>query len=66
VIKSLRERTGSILKSPEDVGGWPELPVNRRRLSVPKNPNGEDDGGGYTNLEEWLHAFAVEMEGAAK
>jgi len=39
------------------------LPVNRRKLTVPDNPSGDDDGDGYTNLEEWLHGFAAEVEG---
>jgi len=63
VVKSVREHTGTIPKSQEDVGGWPELEKNRRELTVPENPSGDDDGDGYTNLEEWLHAFAAEVEG---
>jgi hypothetical protein len=39
------------------VGGFPTLAVNTRPLTPPANPNGDDDGDGYTNLEEWLHSF---------
>jgi hypothetical protein len=34
-------------------------------LSLPSNPSGDDDGDGYTNLEEWLHKMAAEVEGRA-
>jgi len=66
VVKSVRERTGSILKSQEDVGGWPKLAENRRKLTLPENPNGDDDGDGYTNLEEWLHGYASQVEQTTK
>ena len=51
------------LASQEDVDGWPALPENRRELTIPENPSGDDDGDGYTNLEEWLHGFAADVEG---
>lgn len=44
-------------------GGWPGLEKNTRELNVPNNPNGDDNGNGYTNLEEWLHAYSLEVEG---
>lgn len=47
----------------KNAGGWPNLTENVRPLQVPENPNGDDDGDGYTNLEEWLHAMAAEVEG---
>jgi hypothetical protein len=37
--------------------------MNRRALTLPANPNGDDNGNGYTNVEEWLHAFAAAVEG---
>lgn len=63
IVKSVRERTGTIPKSQDDVGGWPELAENRRELVIPDNPSGDDDGDGYTNLEKWLHAYAATVEG---
>jgi len=66
VVDSVRRRTGAIPKSQEDVGGWPDLAENHRTLTLPGNPNGDDDGDGYTNLEEWLHALAAEVEGTSK
>jgi hypothetical protein len=49
----------------KNAGGWPKLANNLRRLDVPNNPNGDDDGDGYTNMEEWLHALSAEVEGRA-
>lgn len=44
-------------------GGWPQYAQNTRTLDVPSNPSGDDDGDGYTNVEEWLHTIAAEVEG---
>ncbi len=49
---------------PSDVGGWPTLAVNTRALTPPSNPNGDDNGNGYTNLEEWLQSYAAGVESA--
>ena len=49
----------------KNAGGWPILPNNSRRLDVPSNPNADDDGDGYTNMEEWLHAMSAEVEGGS-
>ena len=53
---------GRIIDSPAQVGGWPSLGVVTRPLTLPPDPNGDDDGDGYTNLEEWLHALAAQLE----
>ncbi|MFK7924894.1 MAG: T9SS type A sorting domain-containing protein [Bacteroidia bacterium] len=47
---------------PQSAGGWPVLNSQYRALDIPANPNGDDDQDGYTNLEEWLHAFARGVE----
>lgn len=47
---------------PQSAGGWPVLNSQYRALDIPANPNGDDDLDGYTNLEEWLHAFARGVE----
>jgi hypothetical protein len=63
VISQLRLRQGQIIDSQTEVGGWPELPVVTRTLTLPASPNADDDADGYTNLEEWLHLLAAEVEG---
>ena len=76
IITEVRTRTGRLIDSvspgsgkpgwsdsDKSAGGWPVLRENSRRLTLPENPDGDDDGDGYTNLEEWLHAFAAEVEG---
>jgi hypothetical protein len=57
LIANVQNGTGSVISSQSQVGGWPALAVNTRPLTPPANPNGDDDGDGYTNLEEWLHSF---------
>jgi len=64
VVQLVRDRKGKIAETLDDVGGWPELAENRRELTLPENPSADDDGDGYTNLEEWLHGFTAEVEGA--
>ena len=49
----------------KNVGGWPVYAENYRELTIPDNPNADDDGDGYTNLEEWLHNFSAIVEGRA-
>jgi hypothetical protein len=63
VVSDVRNRTGRIITSQNQVGGWPNLGTPRRTLALPANPNGDDDGDGYTNLEEWLHALSRTAEG---
>jgi hypothetical protein len=63
VVNEMLNGTGFIPGTEADVGGWPDLAENYRPLTIPSNPNGDDDGDGYTNLEEWLHTFAAEAEG---
>ncbi len=38
--------------------GYPEMPVTIRALELPQNPHNDDNGNGYTNLEEWIHSFS--------
>ena len=63
IINNVKNGTGDIIVSQTDVGGWPNLAENYRMLTIPANPNGDDDGDGYTNLEEWLHGYAEDVEG---
>ena len=47
----------------KNAGGWPVIAENTRILTLPANPHADDDSDGYTNLEEWLHALAADVEG---
>ncbi|MCK5399965.1 hypothetical protein KAJ26_08050, partial [bacterium] len=63
VVNDALNGTGRIIVSQSAVGGWPTLAKNTRVLSLPANPHRDDDGDGYTNLEEWLHTLAAIVEG---
>ena len=64
IVSEVRARTGRIIDSPSQVGGYPTLAQNTRTLTVPANPNGDDDGDGYTNIEELLQQMAAQVEGS--
>jgi len=57
IVSNVRNGTGRIIDTQRDVGGWPDLASTERPLDLPADPNGDDDGDGYTNLEEWLFEF---------
>lgn len=62
IVESVRKGRGGVIDSQEDVGGHPDVKPVRRELKLPGAPNGDADGDGYTNLEEWLHAHAAKVE----
>ncbi|MBX7256022.1 MAG: right-handed parallel beta-helix repeat-containing protein [Candidatus Hydrogenedentes bacterium] len=62
VVKDVSDGMGRIIDSPTDVGGLPPTTPASRTLSPPANPNADDDSDGYTNLEEWLHAFSTPLD----
>lgn len=62
LMGEIANRQGQIIDSQDDVGGWPTLVENERPLTPPVDPHGDDDGDGYTNLEEWLHCFLEDVE----
>jgi hypothetical protein len=64
-INNLINRTGTHVDTPEQVGGWPIYAYNHVPFVEPTNPNGDDDGDGYTNIEEELQRFAAIVEGRA-
>lgn len=62
IITDVSRRTSSgYIRSQNDVGGYPPLQENRRRLIVPTRPN-DLGADGYTNLERWLQSFAKSVE----
>jgi hypothetical protein len=74
VVADVKKGTGRIIncvandgsdRCAANAGGWPSMAKNTRKLTLPADPNGDDNGNGYTNMEEWLHAMAAEVEGRA-
>lgn len=64
-IGELAKRPGSIKHTVASAGGWPILVKNAVTHTYPANPNADDDGDGYTNIEEWLQAKAAAVEKAS-
>ncbi len=62
VIEDVKKRTGRIIDSQRDVGGWPLLQMNHQVFTIPDNPDGDIDRNGYTNIEEALQRMAAEVE----
>jgi hypothetical protein len=63
LIEKIRARTGSFLQDLEGDDPWAPADIqNTRPLTLPENPPADDDDDGYTNLEEWLHRAAAEVE----
>jgi hypothetical protein len=71
VIASVTKKTGQIIncvasdgttRCSKNAGGWPSLPTNTRKLTLPSNPNTVTPSG-YTNLEVWLHQMSATVEG---
>lgn len=65
IVNDVRHGTGRTIDSPSQVGGLPRVRPTYRRLSTPRDPAGDADGDGYTNLEEWLHCMAERVESPA-
>ena len=62
IVGDVIHRSGRIIDTPYQVGGWPNLEKNRTTHSLPNNPFGDSDGDGYTNIEEWFHEMASKVE----
>lgn len=68
LMEQIAARTGTWIVRMEELGENPWAPADIRQtrpLELPSNPNGDDDNDGYTNLEEWLHAWSAYVEGTA-
>ncbi|ABA88763.1 Amb_all domain repeat protein [Syntrophotalea carbinolica DSM 2380] len=62
VISDVWNGSGAMIDTPAQGGGWPTYAQNTRQFVAPGNPNGDDDGDGYTNIEEVLHQMAASVE----
>ena len=71
IVSEVATRSGAAINCVEDDGtercalnggGWPADSAVRITHSIPENPRADDDGDGYTNLEEWLHLKAANVE----
>jgi hypothetical protein len=60
-ISELTSRPGSLKNTVEEAGGYPTYAVNDANWTLPSDPDG-DAGGGYTNIEVWLHDLAEVAE----
>ena len=74
VIDEVRSGSGQIIncvaadgssRCSKNAGGWPDGGGSTRELAIPADPGGDDDGDGYTNVEEWLQQMAAQVEGRA-
>ncbi|BCR05808.1 hypothetical protein DESUT3_28770 [Desulfuromonas versatilis] len=67
LINEVEREVGGFKFSVSEAGGWPaeyNYPTSRSFDSfIPYDPNGDDDGNGYTNIEEVLYELALEAEG---
>ena len=62
-VKPLAQRPGKTKNSVAEAGGWPVYAQNHATWTLPENPNDDDDGDGYTNIEEWLQQLSADLEG---
>jgi hypothetical protein len=58
-IDNFLNKTGNYPSSPT----WSTYTSTYRAFAIPSNPNGDDDGNGYTNIEEVLYQSARLVEG---
>jgi pectate lyase len=71
IISHVKSRNGGIIncvasngtsRCNRNAGGWPVLSQNRRTLTLPSNYSSTASNG-YTNLENWLHAMDLTLQG---
>ncbi len=62
IISNIFSGNGGIINSQNEVGGWPNLNINKRKFIVPANPHLDSNGDGYTNLEKFIHLYSNWVE----
>ncbi len=63
IVREVRTRTGRIIDSPKDVGGWPDLSDTYRPFEIPEDPTRDHNLNAYSPIEEMLHRMAEQVEG---
>ena len=64
VIGNVENLSGKIINSPEDVGGWPEVPSQTHSLKVPERPFEIVSGStSMLRIEAWLCKKHIEVGG---
>ncbi len=60
VVTHVAQRTGGLAQTYSELpeGALQYYEMTSRELDIPGDPHGDDDGDGYTNIEEWAHAMA--------
>jgi len=61
IIEQVANNTGGLINTPNDVGGYPNIPEVHVTYTPPST-TADSDGDGYSDLEEWLHGKAREVE----
>lgn len=63
IVNQVEDGTGHLINSPNDpvVGGYPTIPSVLVSHNAPSTST-DVDGDGYSDLEEWLHGKAREVE----
>ncbi len=62
IVQEVKNRSGKVIDSPSQVGGWPIYKETFRRFNVPDKPGEDDNRNGYTNIEEVLQSMALSVE----
>ena len=63
LVAEVKNRGGQLIDSPQQVDGYPAIAPFRRPLALPADPHGDENGNGWSNIEEFLEAMAKEVEG---
>ncbi|MBK3519746.1 pectate lyase [Carboxylicivirga marina] len=56
IVNDVLKQTGKRIALPSEVGGW-IYESGERKLNIPADLHADDDGNGFTNIEEWIHSF---------
>jgi pectate lyase len=59
ILDTIGKGTGDYITTPT----YTTLQENHSAFPLPSNPHGDDNGDGYTNVEEVLHQMAAKVEG---